>query len=71
MSTVEKVYPHQYTDYSATSLESVIIMDLDAYNYISAFLFEGMGTEEMNLQTLDNNQRQALFREDLLKSKTC
>ncbi|KAJ3322936.1 hypothetical protein HDV06_002595 [Boothiomyces sp. JEL0866] len=55
-------------DASASNIESVLVMDLDAYNYISAFLFEGMGTEEAEIQSMDLGQRQQLFRNHLLQN---
>ncbi|KAI8896593.1 hypothetical protein BC833DRAFT_597009 [Globomyces pollinis-pini] len=47
-------------------VDSLLLIDLDAYNYISAFLFQGMGTELFQVQTMDLQQRQNLFRNDLL-----
>ncbi|KAJ3262503.1 hypothetical protein HK103_000032 [Boothiomyces macroporosus] len=55
-------------DTSVTNIESLLVMDLDAYNYISAFLFEGMGTEEAEIQSMDLGQRQQLFRSYLLQN---
>jgi hypothetical protein len=51
-----------------TSLDQLMIMDLDVYNYISAFLFDGMGTEEQSVQTLDIVEKQQVFRNELLSS---
>ncbi len=51
-----------------TSLDQLMIMDLDVYNYISAFLFDGMGTEEQSVQTLDITEKQEVFKNELLSS---
>ena len=50
------------------SLDELLVMDLDAYNYISAYLFEGMGTEEDFVEELDLDNNLAIFRKELLKS---
>jgi hypothetical protein len=55
-------------NFQYTSIDQVMIMDLDAYNYISANLFDGMGTEEQEVQTLDLQERQQVFREEFLSS---
>ncbi len=53
---------------TTTSLDQLMIMDLDVYNYISAFLFDGMGTEEQSVQTLDIAEKQEVFKSELLSS---
>jgi hypothetical protein len=53
---------------SNIAIDDVLLMDLDAYNYISAFLFEGMGTEEENVQALSLSEKQVAFRKELLRS---
>jgi hypothetical protein len=55
--------------YQYSSIDQVMIMDLDAFNYISAYLFEGMGTEEQEVQTLDLHERQQVFKEEFLSSR--
>ncbi|KAJ3276335.1 hypothetical protein HDV01_004958 [Terramyces sp. JEL0728] len=53
---------------SSVHIESLQVMDLDAYNYISSFLFEGMGTEEAEVQGMDMAQRTELFKGYLLQN---
>jgi hypothetical protein len=64
--TTKKRGAYVSTDHSAVSVDSNLIMDLDAYNYISAFLFEGMGTDEN--PNMDIPERQKIFRQDFVQN---
>ncbi|KAI8896772.1 hypothetical protein BC833DRAFT_596291 [Globomyces pollinis-pini] len=60
----------KYINYAETSADMILLMDLDAYNYISVFLFQGMGTEDSQTETLDLHERLEIFRDDLLSNTT-
>ena len=49
------------------SVEHLHLCDLDAYNYLSGFMFDGIGTSED--ANMDPALRNELFRNELLSSK--
>lgn len=51
---------------NTSSIEALHLMDLDAYNYLSGFLFEGMGTEEVAVMQLDVSAKLDVFRAELI-----
>jgi hypothetical protein len=51
-----------------TSIDQVMIMDLDAYNYISSVLFESIGTVEPILSSLSPNEKKKVFKQEFLSS---
>jgi hypothetical protein len=64
----ENYKKRSFPDYGKTDLDAALMMDLEAYNYISAFLFEGMGTNEEFTEAMDIAERQQVFKEDFLSS---
>ena len=54
---------------SIPAIDELQIMDLDAFNYISAKLYDGAGVAEDNIEDLDASSLEAMFKRELLKSK--